>query len=177
MDFSGAQTLMGTFKTFAIYAGAVTRVAGTENFKAKYAPEFPTVTILEAHPGRVMTPDQLAELGLVAPPRPLPTVPLKFTRRSENASAEKRHWPSYDKALAGAPRSPEGPGPDRSRADYFWCMLAAQRGWSIEETAAELLRVSQKAQERSRSGDDGYALVTAENAAADAMRGRREGRG
>jgi hypothetical protein len=23
MDFSGAQTLMGTFKTFAIYAGAV----------------------------------------------------------------------------------------------------------------------------------------------------------
>jgi uncharacterized membrane protein YecN with MAPEG domain len=23
MDFSGAQTLMGTFKTFAVYAGAV----------------------------------------------------------------------------------------------------------------------------------------------------------
>jgi hypothetical protein len=158
-------------------ASHATRVAGTENFKTKYAPEFPTVTILEAHPGRVMTPDQLAELGLLAPPRPLPAQPLKFIRRSENTSAEKRHWPSYDKALAGARRSPEGPGPDRSRADYFWCMLAAQRGWSIEETAAELLKVSQKAQERARSGDDGYALVTAENAAADAMRGRREGRG
>jgi hypothetical protein len=56
-------------------------------------------------------------------------------------------------------------------------MLAAQRGWSVEETAAELLKVSEKAQERARSGDDGYSLVTAENAAADAMRGRREGRG
>jgi hypothetical protein len=28
MDFSGAQTLMGTFKTFAIYAGAVTCFGG-----------------------------------------------------------------------------------------------------------------------------------------------------
>src|SRR5260370_41784441 len=28
MDFSGAQTLMGTFKTFAIYAGAVICVGG-----------------------------------------------------------------------------------------------------------------------------------------------------
>jgi hypothetical protein len=25
------------------------RVAGTENFKTKYAPEFPTVTIVETH--------------------------------------------------------------------------------------------------------------------------------
>ena len=29
MDFSGATTLMTTFKTFAIYAGAVTRLIGT----------------------------------------------------------------------------------------------------------------------------------------------------
>jgi hypothetical protein len=136
-------------------ASHATRVAGTENFKTKYAPEFPTVTILEAHPGRVMTPGQLADLGLVAPPKPLPVVPLKFTRRSENTSAEKRRWPDYDQALSGPPRSPEGTGPDRSRANYFWCMLAAQRGWSVEETVAELLKVSEKAQERARPGDEG----------------------
>jgi len=34
----------------------------------------------------------------------------------------------------------------------------AQRGWSIEETAAELPKVSEKAQERARSGDDGMPL-------------------
>jgi hypothetical protein len=37
-------------------------------------------------------------------------------------------------------------GPDRSMADFFWCMMAAQRGWSIEETASKLLEVSAKAQ-------------------------------
>jgi hypothetical protein len=158
-------------------ASHATRIAGTENFKLKYAPEFPTVTILEAHPGRLMTPERLAELGLLAPPRPVQAMSLKFTCRSESTSARNRPWPSYEMALAGAPRSREGSRPDRSHADFFWCMLAAQRGKSVEETAAELLKVSEKARERARSGDEGYALVTAENAAAEARRGRREGRG
>ena len=61
-------------------------------------------------------------------------------------------------------------------ADFFWCMLA-ERGWSIEEAGAELLKVSGNAQDRARRGDEGYALITAQNAAAAATRGRREGRG
>ena len=44
-------------------ASHATRVAGTENFKPKYAPAFPTVTIVETHPGRVMTPEQLEATG------------------------------------------------------------------------------------------------------------------
>jgi hypothetical protein len=40
-------------------------------------------------------------------------------------------------------------------ADFFWCMMAAQRGWSIEETAHKLLEVSAKAQERARLHDEG----------------------
>src|SRR5258708_6995995 len=35
--------------------------------------------------------------------------------------------------VAGAPPNKEGDGPDRSMADFFWCMMAAQRGSSIEE--------------------------------------------
>ena len=62
-------------------------------------------------------------------------------------------------------------------ADFFWCMMAAQRGWSIEETASELLKVSGKAQERVRLHDEGYALITAQNAAAAAERGKQRGRG
>ncbi len=34
-------------------ASHATRVAGTENFKTKYYPDFPIVTIVETHPGRV----------------------------------------------------------------------------------------------------------------------------
>ena len=50
-------------------------------------------------------------------------------------------------------------GPDRSMADFFWCMMAAQRGWGIEETASKLLEVSAKAQECARRPDEGYALI------------------
>jgi hypothetical protein len=62
-------------------------------------------------------------------------------------------------------------------ADFFWCMMAAQRGWSIEETANKLLQVSAKAQERARLRDEGYALITAQNAAAAGTHGRQAGRG
>jgi hypothetical protein len=62
-------------------------------------------------------------------------------------------------------------------ADFFWCMMAAQRGWSIEETASKLLEVSARAQERMRLRDEGYALITAQNAAAAAARGQQKGRG
>jgi len=71
----------------------------------------------------------------------------------------------------------EGSGPDRSMADFFWCMMAAQRGWSIEENANKLMEVSARAQERARLHDEGYALITAQNAAATAARGRQAGRG
>ena len=62
-------------------------------------------------------------------------------------------------------------------ADFFWCMMAAQRDWSIEETANKLKEVSAKAQERARLNDEGYALITAQNGTAAAERGRQRGRG
>jgi hypothetical protein len=62
-------------------------------------------------------------------------------------------------------------------ADFFWCMMAAQRGHRIEDIAARLLEDSEKAQEKARLQDGGYALVTAQNAAAAAERGRKRGRG
>jgi hypothetical protein len=132
-------------------ASHATRVAGTENFKPKYAPEFPTVTIVETHPGRVMTPEQLGALGLLAPPEPVTAPPLKFTRQERNRSGREKQWPSYEMSLSGAPQGQDGP--DRSRADFWWSYLALQRGWSHEDTEAKLLEVSEKARERVRAGD------------------------
>jgi len=157
-------------------ASHATRVAGTENFKPKYAPAFPTVSIVETHPGRVMTPEQLETLGLLAPPEPVKETSLKFTRRAENTSDKDRQWPSYEKALLGAPLSNDGPGPDRSRADFWWSYLALQRGWSAEETEAMLVEVSEKARERVRGGDAGYVHVTVTNVAAWLERSRPRSR-
>jgi hypothetical protein len=158
-------------------ASHATRLAGTENWKTKNLPNPPTVTILEAHPGRVMTPAQLEELHLLAEPeKTASVVDLRPHCVSRNPDRE-RQWPDYERCLSGAPRSTTGNGPDRSLADFFFCKMAAQRGWSIEETEAKLLCVSEKARERVRCGDDGYVHLTVLNAAAAAEEGRRRSRG
>src|SRR5208282_4447189 len=153
------------------------RLAGTSNFKTKYIGNFPRVEIIAAVPGRTTTPETLQALGLVAPEDPAPTV-LRFKPASNNKSVSgERSWPDYERCVIAAPRSKEGQGPDRSMADFFWCLMAAQRGHNIEDIAARLLEVSSKAQERARLHDEGYALITAQNAAAAAERGRKTGRG
>jgi RepB DNA-primase from phage plasmid len=139
------------------------RLAGTSNFKAKYIDNFPSVAIIDAAPGRITTPEALESLGLVAPEDPAPTVVRLKTSRNHSR-------------VKGAPLAKDG-GPDRSMADFFWCLMAAQRGHGIEETADKLLEVSAKAQENARRHDEGYALITAQNAAAAAERGGKRGRG
>jgi hypothetical protein len=159
-------------------ASHATRLAGTENWKAKYLPNPPSVKILEAYPGRIMTPAQLEALGLLAAPEPKQSATvINFRARLHEASTRQRRLPDYAHYLRNAPPKQDGSGPDRSDADFYWCRKAAQRGWSVEETALKLLEVSEKAQEQARCGDEGYALVTARNAAESAERGRQRGRG
>lgn len=158
-------------------ASGATRIAGTTNYKRKYEPGFPKVTIVAATPGRIVTQAALDSLGLVAPPELAPAVLPFKSRRRHSASGNERTWPDYQRCVAGAPPSKEGDGPDRSMADFFWCMMAIRRGWGTEETASKLLEVSAKAQERVRLRDEGYALITAKNAAAAATRAQRKGRG
>jgi RepB DNA-primase from phage plasmid len=157
-------------------ASGSVRLAGTSNFKAKYAGNYPKVAIIDAAPGRIMTPEALESLGLVAPPESPPAVFRLKTSRNDSRLGADRGWPDYDRCVKGAPMAKEG-GPDRSLADFVWCMMAAQRGHGIEETANKLLEVSPKAQENARRHDEGYALITAQNAAAAAERGRKRGRG
>jgi RepB DNA-primase C-terminal helical domain len=63
-------------------------------------------------------------------------------------------------------------GRDVSRADFMWCLMAAQRGHSIEEIAARLMELSTQAQENGEQ----YARLTAENAWAAADRGNQRSR-
>jgi flagellar biosynthesis/type III secretory pathway protein FliH len=122
------------------------------------------------------TPDALEALGLVAPEDPAPNVVRPKTSRNHSRLGTERSWPDYELCVKGAPLARDG-GPDRSKADFVWCLMAAQRGHSIEDVAARLLEVSAKAQENARRHDEGYARATAENAAEAAERGRKRGQG
>jgi RepB DNA-primase from phage plasmid len=164
-------------------ASHATRLAGTENFKAKYGPDFPTVNIIEAHPGHVVSMEQLEAMGLLAAPAPesaTGATPSKArkTGPSDYRTQTAKAWPNYAISLAGAPQNDSGNGPDRSMADFTWCMTAIDWGWPIEETAAKLPEVSEKARERVQLGDEGYPLITAQNAAAAVERNKlKRGRG
>jgi hypothetical protein len=78
-------------------------------------------------------------------------MPLRRT-----AQAEKQ-WPSYELCLQKAPLAYHSDRPDVSRADFTFCLLAIDWGWSVADTCARLLEKSSKAHE---SGE-AYAWLTA----------------
>lgn len=144
-------------------ASGATRMASTRNYKRKYEPDFPEVKILHAAPGRLASKALLEALGLVAAPEPVHVAAATPFRVSSGS------WPDYQRCLLGAPPNNSKTGPDISRADYFFALLAAQRGHSIEEIAGRLMEESSKA----RENGERYARLTAENATAANERQRR----
>jgi hypothetical protein len=148
-------------------ASGATRVAGSLNFKEKYAPNFPTVAVAGVKAGHKTSVLELERLGVVEP-REAAARPAVAPRRAY-ASSSRRRWPSYARCVEGAPLNHGGNGPDISRADFVWCMTAISWGWSVSETAERLVEESEKAQENGES----YASLTARNAAAAVERGQR----
>lgn len=111
-------------------ASGATRIAGTVNYKRKYEPHFPTVRIADAAPGAGLRHRTNWNLSACLPQQNQsmpPVFPLRTSRNRSGARTE-RTWPDYERCVAGAPPNKEGDGPDRSMADFFWCMMAAQRG-------------------------------------------------
>jgi hypothetical protein len=149
-------------------ASGATRVAGSLNFKDKYAPHYPLVAIHSANPGRMADAEELDRLGLIAAPevmaQPLRIAPARVSPGS------RRRWPSYERCVDGAPLNSEETGPDISRADFVFCMTAITWGWSVDDTAARLMEESTKAQAAGRP----YAELTARNAALAVERRRQQ---
>lgn len=144
-------------------ASGATRIAGSLNFKDKYAPNFPRVKITFAAPGLIARKEMLS--CFASDPEA-----ARVTARPMTSTGPRR-WPSYQRCMEGAPSARDGRRPDISRADFTWCMIAIDWGWSIEETAARLMEESTKARENGKR----YALLTAERSAA-AIAPRRERR-
>jgi hypothetical protein len=162
-------------------SGAI-RVAGTRNFKRKYAPDsttarigdfiFPVVTIIEAHPGRIVRKDQLEEAGLVAAPEPKKEAPASPLRAS-GPSRARGVWPSYERCVQNAPLNHGQTGPNISIADWEWCRTAYDWGWLVESVAERLMQVSSKA----RENGERYSERTAHRAAASVDARQQRGRG
>jgi hypothetical protein len=132
------------------------RIAGSVNYKQRHGPRFPPVEIVYVHNGYTVTRADLESAGLVAPPAPKPALSVSPW------PAPTGLWPTYAWVLSRAPMRQDGSGRDRSTADAFFCKLAAVRGHSVDAIAAELLRVSAKAQEEIARGRLNYALDKAQ---------------
>ncbi len=76
----------------------------------------------------------------MAPPEKTTPATVRTSRRHTGA----RGWPSYQRCVDNAPAR-EGGRPAISRADFTFCLLALDWGWSVAETAARLLQESGKA--------------------------------
>ena len=137
-------------------ASGATRLSGSRNFKAKYAPNFPRVAIVETRPGLLATPKQIAAIGLLPGPAAAPLPVRAYAPRTSG-----RQWPDYHKCLANAPANHSGSGPDVSRADFTFALIAQDWGFSMEATAARLMEQSGKAKENGAA----YAKRTCDRAA------------
>jgi hypothetical protein len=140
-------------------ASGATRVSGSLNVKDKYAPSFPRVETAHASPSLVVTRAELEALGIVAPLEKTDPEAIPFSRRRR---PEARGWPSYQRCVENAPPARGSDRPDISRADFTFCLLAIDWGWTVEQAAARLMQESGKAQENGEA----YALRTAQKAAA-----------
>lgn len=66
--------------------------------------------------------------------------------------------------LDGARRNNDDTGPDISRVDYTWCLIALDWGFELDEVTERLRRESGKAREAGQG--ERYAKLTAASAAA-----------
>jgi hypothetical protein len=115
------------------------------------------VCILQATPHRTVTEAELEALDLVAG---LEAMALSQRRRASGRRAKQ--WPSYERCLQNAPCARDSDRPDVSRADFTFCLLAIDWGWSVAATCQRLLEKSSKARENGPA----YACRTVERAAA-----------
>jgi len=140
-------------------ASGATRLAGSYNFKSKYAPNYPRVRLNSIAPQHAVTVAGLNRAGLIAPEEHMPSA-------ARHAQTHRRGhrllvWPSYARCLADAPGAKNHEGNDRSAADFNFCLISIDRGWSVEATANQLMAESEKAKSTGYS----YALFTAKRAA------------
>lgn len=147
------------------------RLAGSTNFKEKYSPNFPTVRVVFSSLYTLADYEELSTQIIQfnarqAAPRRLSAASHKHKKEFNNITPGPKltrtlAWPFYSKAIQQNDGRRDGWGPDRSRADFAWAIMALKFGHSVEEVAAKLQQISDKAREKSEYEAELYAFNTA----------------
>ena len=106
----------------------------------------------------MVTQAELDALGIVAPPAKT----VSASVRSAPTAQVREVGPAISAAWIMRRRPAAADRPDISRADFTFCLLAMDWGWSVEETADRLMLESGKAHKNGKA----YADRTVRNAAA-----------
>jgi hypothetical protein len=109
------------------------------------------VRVVCANLGRVVTPSELDDFGLLAPEEK-PVILATPTRYRSNVKP-------YSHYLAAAPPRNKDKQPDRSRADQAFVNQLIGAGWCDENIIAELMKESERAKEKGIA----YVLLTVKN--------------
>jgi hypothetical protein len=154
-------------------ASGSVRMAGTGNYKWDYKANFPTVAIEEAHPGRIVTREQLESMGLPEKARQKPQPPASPLRCS-NDRPRRLAWPDWNRCL----EEMLARGMKRSAADFYFACIAIDRfKRTPEEAADKLMEESSKARENGYDYAIGQAERAAEKVALNPYSGKRAGQG
>lgn len=135
-------------------SGGAVRWPGTFNHKLNRRQadgSYPMVRVVCANLGRVVTPSELDDFGLLAPEEK-PVILATPTRYRSNVKP-------YSHYLAAAPKRQRDDQKDRSRADQAFVNQLIGAGWCDDDICSELMRESERAKEKGI----GYALRTVEN--------------
>jgi hypothetical protein len=135
------------------------RFPGFRNFKNKHKDAgFPRVKVTAVALGNRVSESTLAAADLLLPPPVLHPPVYEGSSKFNRSSKSPTVFPSWERACTSLKL--DG-GADQSVADFRWCMIAFDWGWSEHAVMAELRRVSPKAAKAPR----GYVERTVRRAA------------
>jgi hypothetical protein len=116
------------------------RFPGFRNFKNKHKDAgFPRVKVTAVDLGNRVSESTLATADLLLPPPVLHPPVYEASSKFNHSSRSPTVFPSWERECISL--TPNG-AVDRSKADFRWCMIAFDWGWSEQAIMAELRRVS-----------------------------------
>jgi len=118
-------------------SGGATRWPGSINFKPERNGW--RVRLVYVNQGRVTTPAELDDAGLLADP--------DIREFDWKADGPPGDWPDYIRCLEDVPKRERDGQPDRSRADAQFVFFSLRRRRSVEEITVKLFEVSDRARE------------------------------
>jgi hypothetical protein len=123
-----------------------TRLPGTLNIKEKYQGSFPQIHVVYVAMGRIVTPEELEQAGLLADAPAVPALTLVESPRYSNSKLPTE-WPDYQYYVSRAPAKEDGQ-PNLNSADESFVVRCLALGHPRYSVGAKLRSLRDKAANR-----------------------------